>query len=713
MEKESSPLNNEYLQSLFRASELSPASVIITDLSGIIEYANPRFCEVTGYSLEEVIGKNPRILKSGEMETGEYQNLWKTITTGGKWRGRFHNRKKNGELYWEQAVITGISTPGQGITHYLAVKEFITDVKEAELELKLNKARLTAIFNNTEVGIGLFNRDSLYTLVNQRWADMLGMTTDDLLKLSVSDVSYPLDMALTIDHVTRLFNGEINRFKYEKRYVKSDGSVFWGEVLATPIVESDGNIHEAIAFINDITERKDMEEKLFESELLYRSIITASPDNITITDLDGNMRYASPISLKMFGYEDQEGYWEGRNIIDFILPEDRLRAREANGRILNDENFGIAEYRGIYRDGTAFPIEVNGEVLRNANGVPEGFVFVVRDITERRRLEDDQRLRLRELEALQATMKDISSELELPKLLDAIARRLIDLLHDGGCDVALYDEQKSSLEVVASYNHNPELVGREIILGQGLLGQAAQSQNTLHVKDDPDWDPSHASGVIAVPLMNGLDLLGVVAVGVDRTVRRFNHSDVHMIEMFAQQASIAIQNAKLFAEVHRLAITDALTGVYNRGYFFEQAHQEFVRCTRYPHALSLIMLDVDHFKEINDRFGHRAGDRALRDVAALCLANTRDADLVGRYGGEEFVILLPETPLGGAAITAERLREQIRLNKVTTDLGEFHITVSIGAAELKAETRDLDELIEQVDQAMYQAKRSGRNRVVC
>ncbi len=122
------------LRSLSRAVEQSPAVIIITDIHGNIEYVNPKFCELTGYTSDEVIGRNPRILKSGEMPPEEYKRLWQTISSGGEWRGEFHNRKKNGDLYWEFASVSAIRDAAGTITHFLAVKEDVTDRKRTDEE---------------------------------------------------------------------------------------------------------------------------------------------------------------------------------------------------------------------------------------------------------------------------------------------------------------------------------------------------------------------------------------------------------------------------------------------------------------------------------------------------------------------------------------------------------------------------------------------------
>jgi diguanylate cyclase (GGDEF)-like protein len=168
---------------------------------------------------------------------------------------------------------------------------------------------------------------------------------------------------------------------------------------------------------------------------------------------------------------------------------------------------------------------------------------------------------------------------------------------------------------------------------------------------------------------------------------------------------------RVAALLERQAHTDELTGLANRLRFFEMAEAELARARRYDAALSVLMLDIDHFKEVNDVHGHRAGDRVLQQLARTCLEVLRNVDVVGRVGGEEFAILLPETALEGAVEVAERLREAVACAEVTRAEGvPLRITVSIGVAVL-AGAANLDTLMSRSDAALYDAKHQGRNRV--
>ena len=168
-------------------------------------------------------------------------------------------------------------------------------------------------------------------------------------------------------------------------------------------------------------------------------------------------------------------------------------------------------------------------------------------------------------------------------------------------------------------------------------------------------------------------------------------------------------------ELQKLAITDSLTGLFNRRHFFEIAEKEFVKSVRYHRPLSVILFDIDLFKDINDTYGHIIGDQTLVQIGKLLLETERQTDIAARYGGEEFVILLTETDCADAKIVAERLRKLMEDFPIQSDKGDIHFSASFGVSGMggNAPSETLDRLISQADQALYEAKRTGRNRVVC
>jgi diguanylate cyclase (GGDEF)-like protein len=160
-----------------------------------------------------------------------------------------------------------------------------------------------------------------------------------------------------------------------------------------------------------------------------------------------------------------------------------------------------------------------------------------------------------------------------------------------------------------------------------------------------------------------------------------------------------------------LATKDALTGLRNRRYFLEGAETEFARARRHGRGFSLLLLDADHFKKVNDNYGHAAGDRVLQGIAEVCNRSLREVDLVGRLGGEEFAVAMPEADLTVACQVADRLRQQIAENEVGDGSQSVCVTVSIGVAAVSSSDRNLDQMLRRADQALYAAKNGGRNQI--
>ena len=214
--------------------------------------------------------------------------------------------------------------------------------------------------------------------------------------------------------------------------------------------------------------------------------------------------------------------------------------------------------------------------------------------------------------------------------------------------------------------------------------------------------------VIHLPLQMDDKFIGVLwLMGID-----LENSDLPTMGLFARQTASALENARLFEETQRLAITDSLTGLNTRRNFFTLAKTEFDRSLRFERSLIAIMIDVDHFKQVNDKFGHAVGDEALRTIAQQLKANLRSIDIIGRYGGEEFVILLPDTSLSDALQLAERLRSCIVEEVIEFGGIILKISISIGVAALSSSTANLKILVDQADNALLRAKHAGRNQVV-
>ena len=224
--------------------------------------------------------------------------------------------------------------------------------------------------------------------------------------------------------------------------------------------------------------------------------------------------------------------------------------------------------------------------------------------------------------------------------------------------------------------------------------------------------PGHNNrSIIGVPLVLRKEIQGALFLQTEEP-NAYHQDQIWLIETIANQASIAMDSAQLFEKVQEMAIKDSLTGVYNRRYFYVFAENEIARSLRYKKDLSLIMIDIDHFKRVNDKFGHLIGDQTLKMVTEACLSVLRKVDVLCRFGGEEFVVLLPETSETEALVAAERICEVISDQSLDTDKGKVKVTVSIGITQLEKDNEQtLLDLVNEADQALYAAKNAGRNCV--
>jgi diguanylate cyclase (GGDEF)-like protein len=299
---------------------------------------------------------------------------------------------------------------------------------------------------------------------------------------------------------------------------------------------------------------------------------------------------------------------------------------------------------------------------------------------------------------------------------------------------AILEVQDHVLVFKASSGEFPEeLIGLKIPVGQGITGRCAQERRVINVGDvrrDPGYIASGISDIrseIACPVISDGELLGVLTVE-SKSESAFGEDDLRLLSLLALQVAVGMRNARMYAEIEKLSVTDPLTGLYNYRYFYQRLGAEIARSQRYHHPLSLIMVDLDDFKKINDHCGHLFGDRVLSEAAQGIRANIRrydepvvlkggEIDIVSRYGGEEFIIIQPDTALEGAVVCAERLRKLLerqigqKLGLPCSEKSPVRVTGSFGVAAFR-EGESLENLIKRADVAMYQAKDQGKNRVV-
>ncbi len=333
--------------------------------------------------------------------------------------------------------------------------------------------------------------------------------------------------------------------------------------------------------------------------------------------------------------------------------------------------------------------------------------------SSRRRADVLSRRRIQELEVMNETLSSISGELELNSLLQTITERAVKLLKVTLGELLLFDQQTGEMEIVAQYPPDSRQIGFKMKPGEGAMGRVAVTKRPLILNDYKAFVNSLAEDVttgveatLDVPLLKGAEFIGVLGVARHNKNQPFTKDDQRLLTVLASQAMIAIENARLYKDVRHLAFTDVLTGINNRRRLFELLDEEYRRALRYQRPLSFMLMDIDHFKKINDVYGHTAGDEVLRWFAKQASAAIRQKlDLIGRFGGEEFAVIYPEADLSSALSAAERLRSHVIGCPIRYNDIELQITFSTGIASLPLGVdTSFDQLIERADKALYLAK---------
>ena len=314
----------------------------------------------------------------------------------------------------------------------------------------------------------------------------------------------------------------------------------------------------------------------------------------------------------------------------------------------------------------------------------------------------------------------LSSSLDLGRTLAVVVETAMEALAADRAVLMLLTPERDAL-----YPKVGRGIGRvpRVRLGQGLAGWVAQSRIGLRLPADAERAPPRSLGEpggyhqLLVPMPGGSGVIGVLSLIRDDKARPFTQDDLDVLMGFAAQASIAIENVLLHREAQRLSVTDPLTGLWNLRYLQIQADREVGSAVRFQRPLSLAIIDIDRFKEVNDRLGHQAGDEVLIEVARRIRDSTRIPDIVARYGGEEFVVLLPGTDLAGALATAERIRGSVAAEPVTVRAGygptaPLPVTCSGGVSSFPVHGQTFPQLLRVADAALRVAKTRGRNQIV-
>lgn len=449
----------------------------------------------------------------------------------------------------------------------------------------------------------------------------------------------------------------------------------------------------------------------------FRAVVEAAPTGLMTVDRNGRIVLVNRQVEALFGYD--RSALVGMSI-ETLIPE-RFRGshpalRDSYFRASSDRRMGAGrDLFGLRQDGTEFPIEIGLSPQATADGQVVHCSIV--DVTER--TEKDRQLRehveeLRRYRTVNDHLGEMTTLLQHADSTDEALRIASvfgqKVLGDLSVGIYLLPASGDNIELAASWG---DYAGQTLAepsscwaLRRSHTHRSGphQAANCTHLVDA---ESSDGRPVTCIPMYAHGQWLGTISIMFDGEVEEPVREHFETVgKSVADQTGLALSNLQLRAELKALAIRDGLTGLFNRRYLDETAERELRRAERRGQPLGVIMLDIDHFKHFNDRYGHQHADTVLREVANLLANGVRKEDVACRYGGEEFVVLMPDCPLQDATDRAERIRQQVM------DVSREKVTCSIGIAAYPEHAEQWGDLLRAADAALYQAKNAGRNRCV-
>jgi diguanylate cyclase (GGDEF)-like protein len=395
-------------------------------------------------------------------------------------------------------------------------------------------------------------------------------------------------------------------------------------------------------------------------------------------------------------------------------------------RLHDNEDKGETEVRWGTNPPRYFHLGVSP--LYGQNKQLAGRLITLRDVSKRHQTEAELAHTIKELGIINQIGLAVSSGLDMEHVLKTLYEQCSQLVPIDIFYVALFDETNSLIQVPLFYEAGLYQAGpsRDIEDRPGTIGAVIRSRKTLYLNNIntgtvlSDTHPLQLSAsapertsrsYIGIPLTLREKVVGVLSIQ-NYNADAYTEDHIRILERIAIQAAIAIENARLYAEIQRLAIVDELTGIYNFRGLQELGAREVERANRFSRPLSILFFDIDNFRDFNNTYNHATGNIILKSVSERCRAILRTVDVLARFGGDEFVALLPETDIASAHIVARRMVDEISSSKIATPFGDLGVTISIGVTVLSDERPNLSALIDRANNAEHKAKQGQKGVVI-
>ncbi len=646
---------------------LQNISDVLLELSsdGKIINVNDAAVDLLSTTKEQLFGKN-FIDLFAEYDREEIAEIFSTAKDSGP-----QEIGADVPLLLNEHLITLQLLPVESNSHMtiLAIAQDITESYQAQQALRESHSELKQIFNTAADGMVVIDLDHRIMRANKTLLDIIG-TDQQVLGMDCFDFLHGECCNTANCPLVRIREGE-ERIEFEEEKTLPDGRTVSFLITATPFRDHDGNLLGIVEDFKDITKRKQAEVALKESEERFRDLFESSPNMIQNVTPDGNFLFVNPAWHSYLGYTPDE--LKDLTIRDIVHPDHLAACQDTFQGVLGGSKENNIETLFITKDGRELFVSGSAS-CKLEDGRPVYTRGIFRDITAQKRAEAQLEEILEEMEVIFDT--------SMVGILFMKGERLVSRINKRMAEIMGYSTNELLGRSVKNWHVSEE---NFIEFGQKHYARLAEDQ-VIHA----EYPLKKRDGSVIWCLFSGKAIAppdlskGVIWIVDDISKRK-----------------IMEEKLKL------LATTDKLTGAYNRRMFEEVMTKELHRARRHGEPLSLILFDIDHFKVVNDTYGHDAGDKVLQVITEITAANVRQMDYFARWGGEEFIILLPKTDLPQALEMADRLRVTIQ-SWGFDPAGE--ITVSLGVALLK-ENEDGPSLIKRADTALYMAKNNGRNRV--
>ncbi len=610
-------------------------------------------------------------------------------------------------------------------------------------DLEEAKERFQIVSQATNDGIWDWNLKSGRSWRNPGFARLFGYQPEQI----VDNVGWweerihPEDRQKVVESIRTVIENGQETWQEEYRFRRADGT--YAHVLDRGYLMRDrqGNPTRMLGAILDITTWRETEAALRRTEEKYRSIYENAIEGIYQSTPDGRILSANPALARMFGYASPEEMIAEMNDLAnhfYVQPGRRaefIQLLEQKGTLTGFES------EVLRKDGSTMWISENAHAVRDSNGKIQYYEGTIEDVTARKQAEQElqdanqkQAIWIRELErynrevALLHTMSDsLQTCATLEDAYAILGEQMRLLFPEENGILYMLDSRQNLLDAVIYWG--VEIAEPMLFKPKECWGLKKKS---LHVVEKWAQPPgkgtltcrhlpaSQADEYVCMPLMAQGEIIGLLHLrrAKDSTPSEtdevwFPPHKQDLIQTVANSLALVLANLKLREELRQQSIRDPLTGLFNRRYLEESLEREIHRAERNNHPVGVIMLDIDHFKQYNDTYGHEAGDIVLRELGAYLASQIRAGDIACRYGGEEFILILPEASLEVTAERAERIRLGARkLNIKINNISLGEITLSVGVAAFPEHGLNGASVIRSADEALYQAKQMGRNRVI-